>query len=109
VNALPQMARPVDIARKLVQLVLVAITSMRNAPQHAAREARFEIDVIRKLERPGEAGAAVGRTYKRSTEADEFAFECSFESTRTRRKERFGVHAAIGESCTTIGIIERVI
>ena len=85
------MASPVDAVRERVELVLVAIAAVRDLPQDAAREPRFEIGAIGELERPGEADAAFGRRDVTSPpERRQFRGERGLEPARAGREKALG-------------------
>ena len=80
------MRRPGDAAGERIQLALVAIRTSADPPQHAAREARFEVDDIRELDRAFETDAAVDASDALRAEAPELGGERFLEAARAGRE-----------------------
>jgi hypothetical protein len=61
-----------------------------DSPQNAARQATFEIGLVRERYRTGKGDAAVGGRDVRGTESAELGCERWFEPARARRKKMLG-------------------
>jgi hypothetical protein len=80
-------AIPVDRFRELVQLVRAAIRAVRDLPQHAARDPRFEVDAIGELERSSATDTAVGGGDVRTALGVELGGKRALEPPRARDEE----------------------
>jgi hypothetical protein len=78
---------PVDGFRELVELVGAAIRAVRDLPEHAARDPRFEVDAVGEFERRSATHAAVRRGDVRAALRRELRGKRALEPARARDEE----------------------